>query len=98
MPQSLFVEPSQQIFDSSTDREERANVQHPVAADRLQRTVGCSNEDRKITTNVSSYLFRLTPGEEPLQMHVSTSDTCSASDSYLNHVEYYPLMPCHLKE
>lgn len=49
-------------------------------------------------TNVSSYSFCLTLGEERLRTQVSRGDICFACDTYPNLVEYYLLMPCHLKE
>ena len=94
--QSLSVEPSQRIFDSSMDQEGKASVRHPVAACHLQHIVGFSNKQYKRSTNALFCLFRLTLGEERLRTRVSTGDTCSASVTYPNPVEYYPLMPCHL--
>ena len=59
-----------------------------------------SQQRRKVktTTNVSSYSYRLIPGEGRLRTQVSTDDVCSARVTYPNPVEYYPLTPCHLTE
>ena len=41
---SLHVVLSEQSYDSSTGREERASVERPVAAGHLRHAVGPSNE------------------------------------------------------
>ena len=83
---------------SSMGRGERASVERPTAAGRLQETVGLGDERQRKSTNVSFCSFRLTFGEERLRTQVSMRDTCSARDTYTSPVECYRLKPCHLTE
>ena len=79
MLQFQYVALSGRNFGSSTGQGGRASVEHPIAAGHLQDTLSLSNERWGKTTNVSSYSFRLTLGEERLQTQVSTGDSDPAS-------------------
>ena len=68
MPQFHYVVISERSYDSSTGQGVTASVERPVEAGHLQDTAGLSNEmwGKTKTTNVSSYSFHLTLGEEKL--------------------------------
>ena len=89
----LYVAISKQSFDSSTDQGERASVERPFAAGRLQNTIGLGNQREERKTNVS---FRLMLGEERQRPHVSLSGTIFARDTYPNSVRCHPSVPFHL--
>jgi hypothetical protein len=100
MLQFLYVVPPKRSCGLSTDQEERASVEHPVAVDHLQDTVSLRllvTTSRGKTTNVLSCSSRLRFGEEQLRTQVSTVDTCFVRDTYPNLAEYYPLTPFHLE-
>ena len=78
MLQSHYVELSERSRDLSTGQEEKAIVERPVAAGHLGDTVGLNNERWGGKTNASSYLFRLTPGEERLYTEVRVGDAIFA--------------------
>ena len=97
--QSRRVVLSEQICDSSMGQGGKAIVERPVAAGRLQDTIGLSNErSETITTNVLFCLFHLTLDEEQLQAQVSTGGTRFARDTYPSPVEYHLSTPCHLNK
>jgi hypothetical protein len=94
------VVPSKRSCGSSTDQEERASVEHPVAVGHLQDTVSLglsATKCRGKTTNVLSCSSRLRFGEEQLRNQVSTVDAYFVRDTYPNLAEYYPLAPFHLE-
>jgi hypothetical protein len=71
MLQFLYVAPSKQNFDSSTDQGETASVECPFAAGRLQITVSATKGEEREETNVSSCSSRLKLGEERERPQVS---------------------------
>ena len=89
---------SKQIHGSSMGPEGTANVGRPFSAEYLEHTIYFDNERwSKKTTNVSSCLLRSVFLEERLRIHVRRGMPISR-DTYPNLAEYYPSMPCHLKE
>lgn len=99
MPRFLHVVRYKWRFDSSTDQEERARVEYPVAVGHLQDTnFGLSvTKCRGETTNVLSCLSRSRFREEQLRSQISTVDVCFVRDTYLNLAKYYSLTPPHLE-
>ena len=90
----LYVVISKRSFDSSTDQGEKASVEHPFEAGRLQNTIDLGKErEERETTNVS---FHLMLGEE--RPYVSLGDTFFARDTYPNSVRCHPSVPFHLME
>ena len=67
----LYVVPSKQSFDSSTDQGETANVERPFAAGRLQNTIGLGKErEQGETTNISFRLMLVKSGNALMSVWV----------------------------
>ncbi len=67
MMQFHYVVPPKQSFDSSMGQAGRASVEPEIAVLHLEDTVGLGNKMWREIINVSSCLFHLTFGEEPLR-------------------------------
>ncbi len=87
-----------QSFGSSTGRGEKATVERRFAAGHLHDAVSLGIEIWVQKTDVSFYLFHLTLDEERLRMSESARAMPVLRKTYLNPVEYCPLMTHDLTE